>query len=348
MKNRFLRILIVAIVACVISLLIVKTYAPKKAETSSSKTATVTANSKEKILHPSVEISDTLHETFIAADINIAYELPACAASLLTKHEGYTLQYDEKNEQARWVAYQLTAAETIKQFERTNKFITDPTIPSGSASDRDYRNSGYDRGHLAPASDMGWSAKTMAESFYYSNMSPQVPAFNRGIWKRLEEQVRSWAMELDTIYVVTGPILSGNLQFIGPDQVAVPNYYFKAVFYFHGKDSKAIGFVMENRKLQGSLYDYTITIDSLENLPAWICLHPLTINLKRRLKEQRAPPAGIGMFKNKQLRYAKIQTYQIVCNVQGLHGLTTDVNAGLKIRMADATSINEWSVAVFC
>jgi endonuclease G len=113
---------------------------------------------------------------------------------------------------------------------------------------------------------MGWSAQTMAESFYYSNMSPQVPAFNRGIWKRLEEQVRSWAMELDTIYVVTGPILSGNLQFIGPDQVAVPNYYFKAVFYFHGKDSKAIGFVMENRKLQGSLYDYTITIDSLEKL----------------------------------------------------------------------------------
>jgi endonuclease G len=266
MKNRFLRILIVTIVAGVILLLIVKTYAPKKAENPSSKTAPVTANSKEKILHPSVEISDTLHETFIAADINIAYELPACAASLLTKHEGYTLQYDEKNEQARWVAYQLTAAETIKQYERTNKFIADPTIPSGSASDRDYRNSGYDRGHLAPAADMGWSAQTMAESFYYSNMSPQVPAFNRGIWKRLEEHVRSWAMELDTIYVVTGPILSGNLQFIGPDQVAVPNYYFKAVLYFHGKDSKAIGFVMENRKLQGSLYDYTITIDSLEKL----------------------------------------------------------------------------------
>jgi endonuclease G len=266
MKNRFLRILIVTIVAGVILLLIVKTYAPKKAENPSSKTAPVTANSKEKILKPSVEISDTLDETFISADLKVAYELPACAASLLTKHEGYTLQYDEKNEQARWVAYQLTAAETIKQYERTNKFIADPTIPSGSASDRDYRNSGYDRGHLAPAADMGWSAQTMAESFYYSNMSPQVPAFNRGIWKRLEEQVRSWAMELDTIYVVTGPILSGNLQFIGPDQVAVPNYYFKAVFYFHGKDSKAIGFVMENRKLQGSLYDYTITIDSLEKL----------------------------------------------------------------------------------
>ncbi len=266
MITRFLKILIVAIVACVIILLIVKTYAPNKAETSSSKTAPVTTNSKEKILDPPFQISDTMHENLIAADLKFTYELPACPASVLTKHEGYTLQYDEQNEQARWVAYQLTAAETIKQFERTNKFIPDPTISSGSASDKDYRNSGYDRGHLAPASDMGWSAKTMAESFYYSNMSPQVPAFNRGIWKRLEEQVRRWAMELDTVYVVTGPILSGNLQFIGPDQLAVPNYYFKAVLYFHGKDSKAIGFVMENRKLQGSLSDFTFTIDSLEKL----------------------------------------------------------------------------------
>jgi hypothetical protein len=90
-----------------------------------------------------------------------------------------------------------------------------------------------------------------------------------------------------------------------------------------------------------------LQLTAWKNLPVWICLHPLTINLKRRLKEQRAPLAGIGMFKNKQLRYAKIQTYQIVCNVQGLHVLTTGVNAGLKIRMVDATSINEWSVAVF-
>jgi hypothetical protein len=90
-----------------------------------------------------------------------------------------------------------------------------------------------------------------------------------------------------------------------------------------------------------------LQLTAWKNLPVWICLHPLTINLKRRLKEPRALPAGIGMFKNKQLRYTKIQTYQIACNVQGLHGLTKGVNAGLKIRMVDATSINEWSAAVF-
>jgi endonuclease G len=55
----------------------------------------------------------------------------------------------------------------------------------------DYEKSGYDRGHLAPAADMGFSKITMAESFYYSNMSPQVPGFNRGIWKQLEEQTRN-------------------------------------------------------------------------------------------------------------------------------------------------------------
>ena len=134
----------------------------------------------------------------------------------------------------------------MKRFSRSDNFRADPEVRTGSASDADYRRSGYDRGHLAPAADMGWSSQTMSESFYYSNMSPQVPEFNRGIWKRLEEQVRNWAVELDTIYVVTGPVLSGNMSAIGLNKVTVPNYYYKAVLYLHDNDSRMIGFIMPN------------------------------------------------------------------------------------------------------
>lgn len=195
---------------------------------------------------------------------NLPLEWPSCNPPGVIRHRGYDLWYDEDAEQALWVAYQLTEKETIKLFSRTDRFIEDPSVKTGSAGDRDYKGSGYDRGHLAPAADMGWSQQTMEESFYYSNMSPQLPAFNRGIWKRLEEQVRSWAVSLDTIYVVTGPVLKGKMTYIGPEKVAVPNYYYKAILKLDGKDSKAIGFIMENKSGTGSLDKYTVSIDSLE------------------------------------------------------------------------------------
>ena len=100
----------------------------------------------------------------------------------IINHFAYTLSYNELFEQANWVAYELTDIETISHFERTNKFIVDDLVKTGSASNDDYKKSGYDRGHLAPAGDMGWSEQAMKESFYYSNMSPQNPSFNRGIW----------------------------------------------------------------------------------------------------------------------------------------------------------------------
>ena len=76
---------------------------------------------------------------------------------------------------------------------------------------------------------MKWSKVAMSESFFMSNMSPQKPGFNRGIWKKLEEVVRSWAMKEGAIYVATGPILEDDLSFIG-NNVSVPNYYYKVIF----------------------------------------------------------------------------------------------------------------------
>ena len=129
-------------------------------------------------------------------------------ASTVTRYAGFMLKYNEQYEQAEWVAYQLTAAEVLGTLERTNNFKADPNIETESAALRDYRGSGFDRGHLAPAADMKWSTAAMSESFLMSNMSPQRPGFNRGIWKKLEGLVRRWAEENEEIYVVTGPILT--------------------------------------------------------------------------------------------------------------------------------------------
>lgn len=197
----------------------------------------------------------------------IKLELPKTnTKDKIITHTGYSLLYNETHEQANWIAYDLTKEETNKIFKRTDKFISDPKVQTGTASDKDYKGSGYDRGHLAPASDMGWSSTAMAESFYYSNISPQTPSFNRGIWKKLEELVRTWAIENNTVYIVTGPVLTNGLQTIGPNKVSIPNYYYKVVLDYSEPSIKGIGFILPNIGSKEQLQYYTVSIDSVEKL----------------------------------------------------------------------------------
>jgi endonuclease G len=177
-------------------------------------------------------------------------------------HTAYSFSYNEQHEQANWVAYLLTKTHLGDGVERSNRFLEDPLVLTGTATNADYTKSGYDRGHLAPAADMSWSFEVMQESFYYSNMSPQLPGFNRGIWKKLEEQVRAWALQYDTLYVVTGPILEAGLPTIGPNKVSVPKAYFKALIA--PKQQKGIAFVMPNAKSEATVLAYSLSIDALE------------------------------------------------------------------------------------
>ena len=181
-------------------------------------------------------------------------------------HLAYCLVYNEEHEQASWVAYELTAAETRKAFGRSDRFIEDPKIVTGSASAEDYAGSGFDRGHLAPAADMGWSAQAMEESFYFSNMSPQSPQCNRGIWKKGEEQVRDWARFYGKLLVVTGPVLSAGLPAIGPNKVSVPEYYYKALLNPDSTHPKAIAFLVPNKGNKADFSTFAVPIDSVEKI----------------------------------------------------------------------------------
>jgi endonuclease G, mitochondrial len=192
-------------------------------------------------------------------------EIPQTAPNdIIISHTGYSFLYNETHEQSVWVAYQLTKEETSKKAKRTNRFKPDPVVSTGTANDKDYLGSGYDKGHLAPAADMGWSTITMAESFYFSNMSPQLPAFNRGIWKRLEELVRAWAIENKSVYIVTGPVLTDGLKTIGTNKVSVPEYYYKVILDYTLPEIKGIGFIIPNIGSGKPLLSYAVTIDSVE------------------------------------------------------------------------------------
>ena len=179
-------------------------------------------------------------------------------------HFGYSLSYNEDHEQANWVIYELTDNEVSGGVKRKNQFRSDPKVKTASASLSDYRGSGYDRGHLAPAADMKWSVTAMSESFYMSNMSPQRPSFNRGIWKRLEEQVRLWALNNKSIYVVTGGVLEDELETIGVNEVSVPEYFYKVILDYIEPELKGVGFIIPNKRSNERLINFAVSVDSVE------------------------------------------------------------------------------------
>ena len=195
-------------------------------------------------------------------------ELPANPEGLpITRHTGFSLLYDEDHEQPLWVAYHLTREELYGTSNRKDNFRSDPSITTESATLADYKSSGYDRGHLIPAADLSWSEESMSDSFYMSNMSPQEPQFNRGIWSSLEATVRNFADTEGEIYVVTGPILTdGPYKTIGKNKVSVPNSYYKVILDYAEPDFKAIGFVLPNEGSDQRLEGFATTVKEVEQL----------------------------------------------------------------------------------
>ncbi|MFT4535368.1 MAG: endonuclease G [Saprospiraceae bacterium] len=195
---------------------------------------------------------------------------PESTTGEVVEHKYYTLSYSEEHEQAEWVAYKLTEDNLRKpRIKRAKKFTPDKSIKGSSAYHNDYTHSGYTRGHLAPAGDMAFSEDAMRESFYMSNMSPQLKEFNGGIWRELEETVRDWAYDNDELYIVSGPILNDDhiIKQIGRNnKVSVPDLFYKIVLDIKGEDKKAIAFLLPNERSEKRLQEYIVSIDELEEL----------------------------------------------------------------------------------
>lgn len=184
------------------------------------------------------------------------------------RHEGYTVSYNSDYRIANWVAYELTGKEAkSKKNERSNKFVPDPMVKGATARNEDYTRTGYDRGHLAPAGDMKWSAKAMRESFYLSNICPQKPGLNRGIWKELEEQSRLWAMDNGALLIATGPVMTPEMRRMGKNRVGVPETFYKVLCMRVGNEYKTIGFLLDNKDYGKTLLQsIAIPVDSVEKV----------------------------------------------------------------------------------
>jgi len=232
-----------------------------------------------------VKLLSLLFLLFTANIINVqSVEFLPIPANDVVRHTYYTLSYNENYEQANWVYYSLTDSMILNSGqERSNNFKMDKSVVSISAKSSDYTNSGYDRGHLCPAGDMGFSEVAMQESFLMSNISPQVPDFNRGIWKKLESTVRDWAKKERQLYVVTGPVFRDHKGLIGKEEVLVPGHYFK-IIYDPTDKQKMIAFVLPNEKSDRPLTDFAVTVDKAEQLTGFDFFSQLPDDLENKLE----------------------------------------------------------------
>lgn len=185
----------------------------------------------------------------------------------ILKRTGYVASYNKTNLLPNWVAWHLTAERTEGSAKRSGvDFAEDTEVPEPRATDWDYYNSGYDRGHMCPAADNKWSKKAMEESFLFTNMCPQNGNLNRGDWNEMEMACRKWAKKYGDLYIVCGPILyKGKHKTIGKNKVVVPEAFFKVVLRT-GDNPQAIGFIYKNTSGNRPKDSYVNTVDEVERI----------------------------------------------------------------------------------
>lgn len=180
--------------------------------------------------------------------------------------ETFALSFSHKTRTPLWVVERLLPENLAGPANRKySKFKADPRLLEKSqASLPDYRNSGYDRGHMAPAGDLKFSQTAMDQSFFLSNIAPQVGAgFNRGIWRQLEEKVRDWVRQRGELYVITGPVFYDYTPVIGPSGVVVPDAFFKIIY--DPETEEAFAFLVPNQVIKGANYfGFLTTVFAIE------------------------------------------------------------------------------------
>ena len=194
------------------------------------------------------------------------YFLPTSTTNQVVHHQNYSLSYSEKHEQAEWVAYELKASDLSSTNYKRPYFEIDNAVKTKAAHWRNYKKSGYDKGHLCPAADRRFSKLAHDETFLTSNISPQEHKFNAGVWNRLEQKVRYWAKKNDGVFVITGGVLENNLKTIGSEAVAVPNQFYKVILDKTNGKIKMLAFLMPHKESNLPLYKFVVSVDKVEAL----------------------------------------------------------------------------------
>jgi endonuclease G len=239
----------------------------------------------------------------IMEDIKSAGYPTGAKTEEITSHPGIVISYNEDHELANWVAHMILPQVKTGNLSRTNDFRPDTSISTGTAVEQDffmkylqedstfkYDGYGYDRGHLAASADYRWSKQAMSATYYYSNMTPQRPEFNRDGWAKLENFLRSYVIENNTaLHVYTGPVLTADLPEVqrSVNNMSLPELHYKIAW--DKKNNRSIAFLMPNIEIDKPLETYAVSIDSVEKLTGLNFLPALSEDKQEKLESHNEP-----------------------------------------------------------
>ena len=200
----------------------------------------------------------------------------------IAEHSAMIIGFNCDLKLAAWSFHVLSPDVLVGGVSRTNDFRKDSLIECGDGIEQDYfrrlpkddgtvtyENFGFDRGHLAPSADFRWSQKALSESYFYSNITPQAPGFNRESWAEVEDLMRRiMANNPKTYYIVTGPILDKKLPKVekGTNKLTIPAFHYKIIIDLTPDNQKGMAFLMPNKKCDMPPSAYVVSIDSIEKL----------------------------------------------------------------------------------
>lgn len=205
----------------------------------------------------------------------------------------YALEWDNTKRHANWVAFTFDTTTSADNVKRTDAWSVDPKLPAEmQVQESDHKNDGFDKGHLCASEDRVYLKEANEQTFYYSNMSPQLKDFNGGFWRKLETRVQTWGRSTadgvyDKVYVTKGGTLNKLLKNFKGTTVnggtpttdangftihglACPEYYFMAVLSQKDDVFHAIAFLVPHKEgmtenpSSDELKEYVVSVDKLE------------------------------------------------------------------------------------
>lgn len=210
---------------------------------------------------------------------------PEGISEQIIQHKGFTVSYNETLLIPNWVCWELTGEEaSADAVSRTDEFLPDPATRGRQADTRDYSNTGYDRGHMAPAADMKWDKQAMVESFYMTNICPQDRNLNAGLWLETEQKCRWWAKRYGAVWIACGPLfVRSEAKALGSSDIAVPDAFFKVMAMKVREKGSAerwtcAAVVMPNVALEGDITDYLFPVASVEALTGYTFFSDLPVS----------------------------------------------------------------------
>lgn len=205
----------------------------------------------------------------------------------------YSLEYDVTRLHSRWVAFSFDAESAQDRVSRTNAWSWDPKLPATYDTSNYFRGSGYSRGHLVASEDRTFTQEANEQTFYYSNMSPQLQSHNAGIWHRLEHRVQSWGRDrgfCDVLYVAKGGTINdGQIQEERlRGKMVIPKYYWMALLMKKGQEYHAIAFLTEHKAYpKGSKIDeLTLSVRELEKFTGLDFFHHLPDKIEQAVETE--------------------------------------------------------------